>query len=88
MLSSLICGIQTDSGAYSTSIHWLPGTFSPRLKRSGSDDEHLPASTAEAKNGVKPPLRTRLHDALHRDNGIHYQYKCQQNVFKVACGWI
>jgi len=38
--------IQTGSGAYQPPIQWVPGNFSPGVKRPGREADHLHPSSA------------------------------------------
>jgi hypothetical protein len=56
-----------------SSIQWISGALSPRVKWLGHETDHSPACSAEVKNsGAAPPLTsTRLCSAYlikHRDS--------------------
>jgi hypothetical protein len=49
--------VQISAGSTQTSIQWLPGAISPRVKRPEHEADHSPPSSAEVKNGrAIPPL--------------------------------
>jgi hypothetical protein len=75
----LLHRFQTVSESIQPSIQWEPGVLSPSLKLPGSEDDHLPPSSAEVKNGGSISLL--LHTSSwrganfikHRDN-FHFRY--------------